>query len=63
VSRDIGAHAFADGLICYPCAGNVNGTDGDTLIIAPPYNTLDIELDELIAKLASAIGAVLSRRT
>jgi adenosylmethionine-8-amino-7-oxononanoate aminotransferase len=62
LSRDIGARAFADGLICYPCAGNVNGTDGDTLIIAPPYNALDIELEELTAKLTAAIGAALSRR-
>jgi adenosylmethionine-8-amino-7-oxononanoate aminotransferase len=60
LSRDIGARAFADGLICYPCAGNVNGTDGDTLIIAPPYNVLDIELDELVAKLTLAIGAALA---
>ena len=30
--------ALANGLICYPVGGNVDGVDGDTVIIAPPYN-------------------------
>jgi adenosylmethionine-8-amino-7-oxononanoate aminotransferase len=60
LSLDIAARAFADGLIVYPCAGNVNGTDGDTLLIAPPYNALDIELDELTTKLAKAVGGALA---
>lgn len=60
LSLDIASRAFGDGLIVYPCAGNVNGTDGDTLIIAPPYNALDIELDELTAKLAKAVGGALA---
>jgi adenosylmethionine-8-amino-7-oxononanoate aminotransferase len=60
LSFDIGARAFADGLICYPCSGNVDGTAGDTLIIAPPYNASDGELEEIVAKLARAVGAALS---
>jgi len=60
LSFDIGARAFADGLICYPCSGNVDGTAGDTLIIAPPYNAADGELEEIIVKLARAVDAALS---
>jgi adenosylmethionine-8-amino-7-oxononanoate aminotransferase len=60
LSFDVGARAFADGLICYPAAGNVDGTAGDTIIIAPPYNASDAELEEIIAKLEGAIGAALS---
>lgn len=60
LSLDIASRAFADGLIVYPCAGNVNGTDGDTLIIAPPYNALDVDLDELTTKLAKAVGGALA---
>ena len=60
LSFDIGTRAFADGLICYPCSGNVDGTAGDTLIIAPPYNASDGELEEIVAKLARAVGAALS---
>jgi adenosylmethionine-8-amino-7-oxononanoate aminotransferase len=60
LSFDIGARAFANGLICYPCSGNVDGTDGDTLIIAPPYNATDGELEEIIAKLLAAVDGALS---
>jgi adenosylmethionine-8-amino-7-oxononanoate aminotransferase len=60
LSFDVGARAFADGLICYPCCGNVDGTAGDTIIIAPPYNASDAELEEIVAKLARAIDAALS---
>jgi adenosylmethionine-8-amino-7-oxononanoate aminotransferase len=60
LSFDIGKRAFQDGLICYPCAGNVDGTDGDTIILAPPYNARDIELEEIIVKLATAVEAALS---
>jgi adenosylmethionine-8-amino-7-oxononanoate aminotransferase len=60
LSFDIGARAFADGLICYPCSGNVDGTAGDTIIIAPPYNASDGELEEIVAKLARAVDAALS---
>src|SRR5205823_5741392 len=44
VSRAIGRRALADGLICYPCAGHVGGVAGDTIIVAPPYNTGEAEL-------------------
>jgi adenosylmethionine-8-amino-7-oxononanoate aminotransferase len=60
LSFDIGARAFADGLICYPCSGNVDGTAGDTIIIAPPYNASDSELEEIVTKFARAVGAALS---
>jgi adenosylmethionine-8-amino-7-oxononanoate aminotransferase len=55
LSQQIAARAFADGLICFPCAGNAGGGLGDTLIIAPPYNASDAELAELVGKLALAI--------
>jgi adenosylmethionine-8-amino-7-oxononanoate aminotransferase len=60
LSFDIGRRAFADGLICYPCSGNVDGSRGDTIILAPPYNASDAELEEIIAKLAAATAAALA---
>jgi adenosylmethionine-8-amino-7-oxononanoate aminotransferase len=62
LSFDVATRAFADGLIVYPCSGNVDGASGDTLIIAPPYNASDAELEEIITKLAGAIDAALSAR-
>jgi adenosylmethionine-8-amino-7-oxononanoate aminotransferase len=60
ISFDIGRRAFAGGLVCYPCTGNVDGVCGDTLIIAPPYNATDAELEEILVKLTRAIEAALS---
>ena len=34
---------FDDGLICFPVGGNVDGVNGDIVIIAPPYNASDDE--------------------
>ena len=55
LAQTIGRLALADGLICYPCAGHVQGTCGDTVIIAPPYNASEAELSELLDKLTRAI--------
>jgi adenosylmethionine-8-amino-7-oxononanoate aminotransferase len=62
LSFDVGRRAFADGLICYPCSGNVDGASGDTIIIAPPYNASDTELEEILIKLRGAIAAALEQR-
>jgi adenosylmethionine-8-amino-7-oxononanoate aminotransferase len=62
LSFDIGQRAFADGLICYPCSGNVDGASGDTIILAPPYNASDGELEEITSKLARAVEGALSVR-
>jgi len=59
LSFDIGRRAFADGLICYPCSGNVDGAAGDTIILAPPYNATDAELEEIVCRLQRAVGAAL----
>jgi len=51
--------AFDNGLICYPVGGNVDGINGDVIIIAPPYNVTDTELDEITEKTALSIRQVL----
>ncbi|MFN0113756.1 MAG: aminotransferase class III-fold pyridoxal phosphate-dependent enzyme [Paracoccaceae bacterium] len=59
LNERVRAEAFARGLICYPAGGNVNGTDGDFVILAPPYNASDAELEEIAEKLESAVEAAL----
>jgi adenosylmethionine-8-amino-7-oxononanoate aminotransferase len=59
LSFDVGRRAFADGLICYPCSGNVDGVAGDTVILAPPYNASDAELEQITSKLVRAVGTAL----
>src|SRR5436853_812844 len=60
LSQSIGRSAFEDGLIIYPCAGNVGGVSGDTVIVAPPFNASEAELAELVEKVASAVERTLT---
>ncbi len=52
--------AFANGLICYPAGGNVDGIKGDQIILAPPYNASRAELDEIIDKLQKSLTQVIA---
>ena len=52
--------AIDNGLICYPVGGNVDGVNGDVVILAPPYNASDAELTEIAAKAAASIKQVLA---
>ena len=49
---------FANGLICYPAGGNVDGVKGDHVIVAPPYNASENELAEIVDKLATSLKQV-----
>ena len=51
--------ALDNGLICYPVGGNVDGINGDVIILAPPYNTNDSEMDEIVTKMAKSVKQVL----
>jgi adenosylmethionine-8-amino-7-oxononanoate aminotransferase len=52
--------ALQNGLICYPVGGNVDGVNGDIVILAPPYNCTDAELTEIVDKASSSIRQVLA---
>ncbi len=62
LSHAIARRAFENGLICYPCAGNVGDGRGDTIVVAPPFNASDAELSELIDTLAKSVGQELPAR-
>lgn len=53
--------ALENGLICYPVGGNVDGINGDVVILAPPYNASDSELGEMVDKMALSIRQVLAK--
>ena len=57
----IRAQALENGLICYPVGGNVDGVNGDIVILAPPYNSTDAELAEMVDKTAKSIKQVLAK--
>ena len=51
--------AFAEGLICYPMSGTIDGRRGDHILLAPPFIIGDDQLDELTLKLSKAISTVI----
>lgn len=57
----IRSQTLANGLICYPEGGNVDGRRGDHAIIAPPYNASDAELAEIVERFAQSCRQVFAR--
>jgi adenosylmethionine-8-amino-7-oxononanoate aminotransferase len=53
--------AAADGLLCYPSPTNVDGINGDTAILAPPYNATDDQLEEIAVRFGRAVKKILPR--
>lgn len=43
--------AMAEGLICYPSGGTVDGKNGVHILLAPPFIYTEAHVDELVAKL------------
>jgi len=53
------ADAFDRGLLIYPGGGTIDGRLGDHILLAPPYNVTDEELDIIVDLLANTLDAVL----
>ena len=51
--------AFERGLLIYPSGGTVDGRRGDHILLAPPYNVTDGELDMIVDLLGQTMDAVL----
>ena len=59
IAAKIKKAAFAEGLICYPMSGTIDGRRGDHILLAPPFIIEDAQIDELVDKLDRAIATVL----
>ena len=59
VSGRLRDRTFENGLICYPVAGNVDGHQGDIVILSPPYIASRSELDEIVDKLQRSLTEVM----
>jgi len=44
------------GLLLYPSTGNVDGTNGDFLLIGPPLTILDDEIDLIVDRIVRALA-------
>ncbi len=47
------------GLLCYPMGGTIDGRQGDHVLLAPPFIIEPAQIDELVDKLATALGRAL----
>jgi len=46
----------------WPNVGHANGTDGDLVMLAPPFTVVDHELEELVRRLTQALSALEAAR-
>ena len=54
--RDIG---MAQGIMCYPMGGTIDGKRGDHVCLAPPYIVTDAETDEIVDRIGHTIDAAI----
>ena len=59
-STRVKAEAFERGLLVYPGSGTVDGVRGDHVLLAPPYNVTEGELDVIVQKVSLALDAALA---
>ena len=53
------ADAFDRGLLIYPGGGTADGRSGDHILLAPPYNVTDPELEMIVDLLGQTLDAIL----
>lgn len=59
VGARIKGAAFERGLLVYPGAGTVDGVRGDHVLLAPPYNVTDAQIEVIVERLAQALDAAM----
>ncbi len=57
----IKARAFANGLLCYPMGGTVDGQHGDHVLLAPPFIATAQDIDTIVERLAISIDEALAQ--
>lgn len=60
VSKRLKYAALANGLLCNPWGGTVDGKSGDHILLAPPFILEDSHIEELVVKLDSSLRRVLA---
>jgi adenosylmethionine-8-amino-7-oxononanoate aminotransferase len=58
VTEQVLDRAMELGLLLYPSTGNVDGTDGDYLLIGPPLTIIDDEIDLIVDRLTTALAGL-----
>jgi adenosylmethionine-8-amino-7-oxononanoate aminotransferase len=50
--------ALERGLLVYPGSGTIDGVRGDHLLLAPPYNVTDTQLETIVDRLGEAVDSI-----
>ena len=58
VNARLKAAAMAEGLMCYPMGGTVDGRTGDHILLAPPFIIDDSHIEMIVDRLGRAVDAV-----
>ena len=58
ITEQVIDRAMELGIILYPSTGNVNGTDGDYVLIGPPLTILDDEIDLIVDRTTRALEGI-----
>jgi adenosylmethionine-8-amino-7-oxononanoate aminotransferase len=58
IAQKVGEQAAKAGLLVYPGSGFVDGLRGDHVMITPPFNISEQEMDTLFVRLDAALAAV-----
>jgi len=60
LNERVKAEGIARGLATYPMGGTIDGTNGDHVIVAPPYIATAADIDTIVERLGDAVDAALS---
>jgi adenosylmethionine-8-amino-7-oxononanoate aminotransferase len=55
VNAKLKANAMAEGLMCYPMGGTIDGQKGDHVMFAPPFIITPKQVDEIVDKFSKAM--------
>ncbi len=58
VTEQVVERSMALGLLVYPSPGNVDGVNGDYVLLGPPLTVLDDEVDLIVDRLTTALGSL-----
>jgi adenosylmethionine-8-amino-7-oxononanoate aminotransferase len=60
VAESLTRAALDLGLVVWPNVGHADGTNGDLIMLAPPFVVSDDELDQIVQRLHAAIAKVVN---
>ncbi|MGH7718356.1 MAG: aspartate aminotransferase family protein [Gemmatimonadaceae bacterium] len=61
LAEELAAAALEAGLVVWPNVGNADGTNGDVIMLAPPFVISEREVDELVTRFERALDAACAK--